>query len=95
MNTKDNAQPNISKRDMQKADPNLDVPTQDVEENLARGEDEVIPDSDDIPGGLESTLNQKITPRPDLMQADANALQQSKGGRSLYEIKKKKKTKKD
>lgn len=49
-------------------------PSQSVEDNLAKGVDEEIPDPDDIPGGLTSSLQS----RPNLMDADGNASEQEK-----------------
>lgn len=91
---KSSTQIQISKKELEKADANLLPPTQNVSENLARGEDDLVPDPDDIPGGLDSTLNQQLSNRPNLMQADARAIQESKEGKGLHSDKKKKRFKK-
>lgn len=51
-------QQELSVKELEHDFPNLLPPTQNVEENLARGDDDLIPDVDDIPGvGKISMIN--------------------------------------
>lgn len=65
----------IDKKKISHIDPMLGKPTDDIEQNLAEGIDEMIPDSDDIPGGVKPDL----TPMPDLEEVDAQAYLSKKG----------------
>lgn len=65
------------KQQVKNENPFLGKPTQDVEHNISVGIDDEIPDPDDVPGGLESNLQQNISQRPDLEQADNEARQES------------------
>lgn len=62
--------PHIDKKEITKIDPMLGKPTDDIEQNVAKGIDEIVPDPDDVPGGVKPDL----TLMPDLTEADAEAL---------------------
>ncbi len=61
----------INKKEIMSIDPKA---TDDIEQNLAVGMDEIIPDPDDIPGGL----NPDLTLRPDVTKAEWQALLEKK-----------------
>lgn len=67
----------IRKEELEKADPQLLPPTQNMEENLARGESSMVPDPDDVPDGATSTQNGQIISRADKEQAEAEGYLES------------------
>lgn len=58
--------------EIKKIDPLLHYPSQNLEQNLADGIEEIVPDPDDIPGGTDANL---VT-QPNLEEADLAALLQ-------------------
>lgn len=60
--------------EIKKIDPLLHCPSQNLEQNLADGIEELVPDPDDIPGGPDAWLTQQ----PNIEEADLTALLQLK-----------------
>ncbi len=71
---KQKSQPTV--KELEHDFPSLLPPTENIEENLARGTAGGVPDPDDIPGGF----NMNGTQRPDMEEAEAEAEQEFEKG---------------
>lgn len=79
--------PHLNKKEVVDINPWLEKPTDDIEQNLAEGIDEVVPDPDDVPGGV----NPDLTSRPDLAEATMQALLEKKESLRMSTKRKRKK----
>lgn len=62
-------EPQLTVKELEHDFPNLLPPTENVEENLARGTAGLVPDPDDVPGGF----NLNGTARPDMEEVKVEA----------------------